>query len=107
MTFPSGDGLRRIGDERRSTACLKACEGIPTELLEGGIILRLVAACVHVSDRRVREVLEELAMHRLRHADGENAARTSETDVDSTTGPIDTSPGLRRENRVSFSAAWV
>ncbi|HEY3125109.1 MAG TPA: hypothetical protein VGK70_13740 [Thermoanaerobaculia bacterium] len=77
MTFPSGDGLRRIGDERRSAACLKACEGIPTELLEGGIILKLVAACVHVSDHRVREVLEELAMHRLRHADRESAARTS------------------------------
>jgi hypothetical protein len=77
MTFPSGDGLRRSGDERRSAACLKACEGIPTELLEGGIILKLVAACVHVSDHRVRQVLEELAMHRLRHADDENPARRS------------------------------
>jgi hypothetical protein len=77
MTLPSGDGLRRVGDERRFAACLKACEGIPTELLEGGIILRLVAACVHVSDHRVREVLEERAMHRLRHTDRENAARTS------------------------------
>jgi hypothetical protein len=75
MTLWSDDGLRRGGDERRSAACLKACEGIPTELLEGGIILKLVAACVHVSDRRVREVLEELAMHRLRHLDGENAPR--------------------------------
>ena len=78
MTFPSGDVLR-IGSERRSTACLKACEGIPTELLETGIILRLVAACVHVKDLRVREVLEELAMHRLRHADPENAMRTSKS----------------------------
>jgi hypothetical protein len=32
---------------------------------------------VHVSDQRVREVLEELAMHRLRGADHENAARRS------------------------------
>jgi hypothetical protein len=77
MTIPGGDGLRKSGDERRSAACLKACEGIPTELLEEGIILKLVAACVHVSDHRVRQVLEELAMRRLRHADHENAARTS------------------------------
>ena len=75
VTFPSGNGLRRIGDERRSAACLKACEGIPTELLEGGIILKLIAACVHLSDHRVREVLEELAMHRLCSADRESAAR--------------------------------
>ncbi|HYR45461.1 MAG TPA: hypothetical protein VER78_00555 [Thermoanaerobaculia bacterium] len=77
MSFPSSDGLRAGADDRRSAACLKACEGIPTELLEGRIILKLIAACVHVSDHRVREVLEELAMHRLRHGDHENAARTS------------------------------
>jgi hypothetical protein len=75
VTPPSSDGLERFVDERRLTACLRACEGIPTELLEGGIILKLVAACVHVSDQRVRQVLEELAMHRLRHTDQESAAR--------------------------------
>jgi hypothetical protein len=58
------------------TACLKACEGIPTELLEEGIILRLVAACVHVTDRRLREVLEELAMRRFRFASCSSAPRT-------------------------------
>ena len=77
MTLPSGDGLQASADERRSAACLKACKGIPTELLEGGIILKLIAACVHVSDHRVRQVLEELAMRRLRHADDENFARRS------------------------------
>jgi hypothetical protein len=77
VTLPSGDGLRPGRDERRSAACLKACDGIPTELLERGILLRLVAACVHVPDQRVRQVLEELAMHRLRHAAYENAARRS------------------------------
>lgn len=91
MTLLSGE-LRRSGDERRSAACLKACEGIPTELLEGGIILKLIAACVHVSDRRVREVLEELAMHRLRDADRENAARSSRRHIESASRPIDASP---------------
>jgi len=76
MTLPSGDGFRASADERRSAACLKACKGIPTELLEGGIILKLIAACVHVSDQRVRQVLEELAMRRLRHVD-ENSERRS------------------------------
>ena len=78
MTVPSGDGLHRSGNERRSAACLKACEGIPTELLEGGIILKLIAACVHISDHRVRQVLEELAMHRLRHTEDLNSARRAE-----------------------------
>jgi hypothetical protein len=54
------------GGERRASACLRACEGIPTDLLEKGIILRLIAACIHVSDPRVREILEELVVHRLR-----------------------------------------
>ena len=75
MTLPIGDGSQRAGDERRRAACLKACEGIPTELLEGGIILKLIAACVHVTDRRVREVLEELAWHRPRAADREDPSR--------------------------------
>jgi hypothetical protein len=45
---------------RRAAACVRACEGIPTDRLEDGVIVRLVAACVHVADGRVREVLEEL-----------------------------------------------
>jgi hypothetical protein len=49
--------------QRRLAACLKACEGIPTEKLEDGIILRLVAACFHVDDKEVRAVLDELALH--------------------------------------------
>jgi hypothetical protein len=46
---------------RRIAACVQACEGIPTDRLEDGVIVRLVAACVHVADERVREVLEELS----------------------------------------------
>jgi hypothetical protein len=45
---------------RRTAACLKACEGIPTGTLERGILLRLIAACIHVRDRRIREILDEL-----------------------------------------------
>ncbi len=37
-------------------ACLKACEGIPTELLEGGFLTQLVAACVSVKDTRVQSM---------------------------------------------------
>jgi len=47
-------------DARRVSACLKACEGIPTEALESQVILRLVAACIPLRDPRVREILEEL-----------------------------------------------
>ena len=46
---------------RRAAACVRACEGIPTECLEDDVIVRLVAAVVHVADDRVREVLEELS----------------------------------------------
>jgi hypothetical protein len=46
---------------RRAAACVRACEGIPTEQLEDDVIVRLVAAVVHVADDRVREVLEELS----------------------------------------------
>ena len=50
---------------RRTAACLRACEGIPTERLEDDVIVRLVAACVHLADdRRVREVLEEMSPER-------------------------------------------
>lgn len=65
MERPNTDSSGESGDRRRSAACVKACEGIPTLLLERGIILRLIAACVHVTDPRVREVLEELALQRL------------------------------------------
>jgi hypothetical protein len=51
---------------RRVAACLKACEGIPTEKLEDGVLLRLVAACIHLDDPQVREVLEELSPVRPR-----------------------------------------
>jgi len=69
-------------ERRRAAACVRACEGIPTELLETGIILRLIAACVHVSDSRVREVLEELVIHRLRRDDaaGEAGRRPSQSE---------------------------
>ena len=46
---------------RRAAACVRACEGIPTEQLEDDVLVRLVAAVVHVADDRVREVLEELS----------------------------------------------
>jgi hypothetical protein len=45
---------------RRAAACVRACDGIPTDRLEAGVIVRLVAACVHVADDRLREILEEL-----------------------------------------------
>jgi hypothetical protein len=55
-----------LPDTRRIAACLKACEGIPTEKLEDGVLLRLVAACIHLDDPQVREVLEELSPIRPR-----------------------------------------
>ncbi len=51
-------------DPRRIAACLKACDGVPTERLEAGAILRLVAACIHVDDAEVRAALEDLAAPR-------------------------------------------
>jgi len=53
---PRGD----FGD-RRDQACLKACEGIPTSALESNVIVRLVAACIHLKDPLVNEILEEMA----------------------------------------------
>src|SRR5262245_26422648 len=62
--------LPRQTDQRRVAACVRACKGISTELLESGILLKLVAACVHLRDSpRIREVLEELALGRLREDD--------------------------------------
>jgi len=46
---------------RRIAACLAACDGISTRALEAGILLRLIAACIHVREPRIREILEELA----------------------------------------------
>ncbi len=45
---------------RRVTACVLSCEGIPTEQLERGVLVRLVAACIHVEDPRIREIIEEM-----------------------------------------------
>ena len=49
-----------VADARRIAACLKACEGISTENLESGILIRLVAACIHVNDPEIRETLDAL-----------------------------------------------
>jgi len=49
-----------LGD-RRVQACLKACEGIPTSALESNVIVRLAAACIHLKDPLVTEILEEMA----------------------------------------------
>jgi hypothetical protein len=59
-------GSQPHADARRIAACLKACAGIPTEQLEDNVVLRLVAACVHVDNPRIREVLEVLAPLRPR-----------------------------------------
>jgi hypothetical protein len=53
---------------RRTAACVKACEGVPTEKLEDGILVRLVAACIHVDDPEVRAIIDELVPHRPRLA---------------------------------------
>jgi hypothetical protein len=52
-----GIDASRGTDPRRITACLSACEGISTEALEDGIILKLVAACIHVKEPRIHEIL--------------------------------------------------
>ena len=80
---------------RRSAVCVRACEGIPTELLERGFLLRLIAACVHVDDGRVQEALEELVSHRLRLADRKLIAssRSTPSDPGSATRPVKASPG--------------
>jgi len=76
MALLDRDVSRESAGERRSAACVKACEGIPTELLELGFILRLIAACVHVKDDRVCEVLEELALHRLQSVGESRSVRS-------------------------------
>ena len=48
-------------ERRRAAACVKACAGISTAELERGIVLDLVAACIHLRhDLRVREILDRL-----------------------------------------------
>jgi len=66
MKAPSVEEATASADARRVAACLKACEGIPTEKLEDGVLIRLVAACIHVDDAEVREILEELSPMRPR-----------------------------------------
>jgi hypothetical protein len=39
---------------------------VPTDKLEEGIFVRLVAACVHVEDPRIREIVDELVPRRPR-----------------------------------------
>ena len=52
-------------DSRRLAACTLACEGIPTEELENGILYELIAACVHLrDDARVSEILNRLTLAR-------------------------------------------
>jgi hypothetical protein len=39
---------------------------VPTQKLEEGILVRLVAACIHVEDPEVRAILDELVPQRPR-----------------------------------------
>jgi hypothetical protein len=65
MNEPAKDSASNAS-ERRVAACLKACEGVPTEKLEEAIFVRLVAACIHLEDPRVSEIIDELVPHRPR-----------------------------------------
>jgi hypothetical protein len=50
-------------DARRTAACTRACDGIPTEELEKGILHDLIAACIHLrDDERITEVLNRLVL---------------------------------------------
>ena len=64
MAERNGDAASEELVARRLNACVAACEGIPTEALESGVILRLVVACVHLEDARVREIIAAMAYHR-------------------------------------------
>ena len=50
----------RTDDAARASACVKACEGIPTPLLDEEFLTRLVVSCLHVGDRHVQGVLSDL-----------------------------------------------
>jgi hypothetical protein len=75
MKAPSDKQAPVSVDARRIAACLKACEGVPTEKLEEGVIVQLVAACIHLDDPDVREILEELSPLRPRLVRGAPVAR--------------------------------
>ena len=65
MTKPANDPASASMD-RRTAACVKACEGVPTEKLEEGIFVRLVAACIHLDDPEVSGIIDELVPRRPR-----------------------------------------
>jgi hypothetical protein len=62
------DDLASTFLDRRTAACVKACEGVPTEKLEEGIFVRLVAACIHLDDPEVSAIIDELVPRRPRLA---------------------------------------
>ncbi len=64
MVERNGDAPSEESVARRLKACVAACDGIPTEALESGVILRLVVACVHLEDIRVREIIAAMAYQR-------------------------------------------
>jgi len=63
MANPAGELASNLLD-RRVTACVKACEGVPTEKLEEGILIRLVAACIHLDDPEVAAIIDEMIPRR-------------------------------------------
>ena len=67
MTKPADD-FASASMDRRTAACVKACEGVPTEKLEEGIFVRLVAACIHLDDPEVSGIIDELVPRRPRLA---------------------------------------
>ena len=56
-------------EHRRIRACVKACEGISTALLEEDVIAQLVAACVSSNDTRVQSMLKLLVDSTARFAE--------------------------------------
>jgi hypothetical protein len=56
--------------ERRIAACLLACKGIPTRSLEEGAIYRLIAACIHIGDERIRDALNAFSALQPRREGG-------------------------------------
>jgi hypothetical protein len=82
MTKPADD-FASASMDRRTAACVKACEGVPTEKLEDGIFVRLVAACIHLDDPEVSAIIDELVPRRPRlaiSARPESAASPDEPD---------------------------
>jgi hypothetical protein len=73
MVERNGDAASEELVARRLKACVVACEGIPTEALESGVILRLVVACVHLDDTRVREIIAAMAYQRPAERKTKNA----------------------------------